>query len=267
MGDILHDLLGISQQAKSDLGAISSKTKSIASFFSDAFESIKKNKSALEAIKANNATNSRRSCGSGVLVCWARAGSAKPMANPARARSKRLFIACFWGFRVMRRRGTCGRTARVAGARERTAFGQWSRGETRKKLDETYNHNDAVAANFTQDAVLVTPCGPIFGRPDIKQWYAELFKTVHLSNLLSTVDEDSPHLISTERNALWATGKWGTSGQGHTGGSAEAKGYWSAICTREGEDWKLRMLNSHFTIEPVATGAITPSPTATPSTQ
>jgi ketosteroid isomerase-like protein len=138
-----------------------------------------------------------------------------------------------------------------------------------KKLDETYNDNDAnaVAANFTQDAVLVTPFGPIFGRPYIKQWYAELFKSVHFSNLLSTADEDSPHLICRERNALLATGKWGTSGQGHTGGSAEAKGYWAAICTREGEDWKLRMLSSHFTIEPVATGATTPSPTATPSTQ
>jgi hypothetical protein len=31
----------------------------------------------------------------------------------------------------MRRRGTCGMTARAAGARERTAFGQWSRGDTR----------------------------------------------------------------------------------------------------------------------------------------
>jgi ketosteroid isomerase-like protein len=137
-----------------------------------------------------------------------------------------------------------------------------------KKLDETYNHNDAdaVAANFTQDAVLVTPFGSISGRPYIKQWYAELFKTVHFSDLLSTADEDSPHLIGTERNALWATGKWGTSGQGHTGGSAKAKGYWSAICTREGEDWMLRMLSSYFTIEPAATNATTPSPTATPST-
>ena len=134
-----------------------------------------------------------------------------------------------------------------------------------KKLDETYNHNDAdaVAANFTQDAVLVTPFGLIFGRPHIKQWYTGLFKTVHLSNLLSTADEDSPHLIGTKRNALWATGTWGTTGQGQTGASAEAKGYWSAIGTREGQDWKLRMLSSHFTIEPVATGATT----ATPSTQ
>jgi ketosteroid isomerase-like protein len=138
-----------------------------------------------------------------------------------------------------------------------------------KKLDEIYNDNDAnaVAANFTQDAVLMTPFGPIFGRPYIKQWYAELFKSVHFSNLLSTADEDSPHLICGEHNALWATGKWATSGEGHTGGSAEAKGYWAAICTREGEDWKLRMLSSHFTIEPVATGATTPSPTATSSTQ
>ena len=53
-----------------------------------------------------------------------------------------------------------------------------------KKLDATYNHNDADAV-AAQDAVLVTPFGPIFGRPHIKQWYAVLFKTVHLSNLLA----------------------------------------------------------------------------------
>jgi hypothetical protein len=35
-----------------------------------------------------------------------------------------------------------------------------------KNFDAAYNRNDAtaVAANFTQDVILVTPCGPILGR-------------------------------------------------------------------------------------------------------
>src|SRR6516225_2526886 len=39
-----------------------------------------------------NATNSSRSFGSGVFVCWAMVGKAKPIANPARVSSRRIFI-------------------------------------------------------------------------------------------------------------------------------------------------------------------------------
>jgi ketosteroid isomerase-like protein len=62
-----------------------------------------------------------------------------------------------------------------------------------KKFDEAYNKNDAtaVAANFTEDAVLVTPYGPVSGRQAIEQWYAAMFKYAQVSNNLSQPDEDS----------------------------------------------------------------------------
>jgi hypothetical protein len=41
-----------------------------------------------------------KNAGSGVFVCWAKAGNAKPIANPARASSKRIFIVSFRGFRT-----------------------------------------------------------------------------------------------------------------------------------------------------------------------
>jgi ketosteroid isomerase-like protein len=130
-----------------------------------------------------------------------------------------------------------------------------------KQFDEAYNRNDAAAvgANFTEDAVLVTPYGPIFGRRAIEQWYAELFKGVHLSNLLTPADEDSPHPIGTGGNAMWATGKWSATLQGH-GGSEEAQGYWgSAIEGREGEPWTIRMLC--FNTAPASTASPSPMPT------
>jgi uncharacterized protein YjbI with pentapeptide repeats len=53
MTDILHDRLGVSSQAKSDLGSLGGKVKSIATFFSDAIEGIRKNKTAVEAITSS----------------------------------------------------------------------------------------------------------------------------------------------------------------------------------------------------------------------
>lgn len=63
MTDFLHDRLGLSSQAKSDLGGISEKLKTIATFFSDAIEGIRKNKTAVEAIRNN-------------VPWWAEAGGA-----------------------------------------------------------------------------------------------------------------------------------------------------------------------------------------------
>jgi hypothetical protein len=39
-----------------------------------------------------NASICSRKCGSGVLVCWARVGKTKLIANPARLSSNRIFI-------------------------------------------------------------------------------------------------------------------------------------------------------------------------------
>jgi len=114
-----------------------------------------------------------------------------------------------------------------------------------------------VAALFTEDGVYMTDRGPVIGRPAIEKYHADLFKQFHLSNSLITVDEDSPHMIGTASNELWATGAWSATIQGQNFGPIQIKTYWSVI--REGDDWNIRMLS------PVP--AATPSPATTPSSQ
>lgn len=133
-----------------------------------------------------------------------------------------------------------------------------------KNLDEACNNNDAdaMAVDFTDDAVLVTTYGPFFGRQAIRDWYAELFKDVHASDFLSNIDPDSPYSIGTDHGEMWATGNWRTTLQGK-GGSLEAKGYWSAIGSREDEHWKIRML----CLNSIPESAALPAPTASASNQ
>ena len=106
-----------------------------------------------------------------------------------------------------------------------------------------------MAANFTEDGILVTPGGPISGREAIEKHYADDFKQgFHSSNNIATPDEDSPHIIGTDGNEIWATGKWSATIQGKDWGPISATGYWSVI--REGDDWKIRMLAFNVTPAP-----------------
>ena len=133
-----------------------------------------------------------------------------------------------------------------------------------KALTDALDKNDAaaVAANFTENGILVTSYGQFWGRQAIEHWYAELFKDVQSSNNLVTVDEDSPYTPCTAGNELWATGKWSQTLKGPNG-FTEVKGYWSAIAILEGEDWNIQMLCPNVTSAPAAT----PSATASPSAQ
>ncbi|HSZ80564.1 MAG TPA: nuclear transport factor 2 family protein [Chthoniobacterales bacterium] len=128
-----------------------------------------------------------------------------------------------------------------------------------KKHTDALDKNDAaaVASNFTENGILVTPDGPIFGREHIEEYYEGVFKQVQLSDNLAPVDDDSPHAIGTGGKELWATGKWSASVKGQNFGPLAARGYWSVI--REGDDWKIRMLTFNTSPAPAAT----PSPTAT----
>jgi uncharacterized protein (TIGR02246 family) len=132
-----------------------------------------------------------------------------------------------------------------------------------KKFDEAYDNNDAaaVAALFTEDAVLVTTQGPIYGREAIAKHYADVFRKVHFSNHIAKPDQYSPHTIGTAGNEMWWNGKWNVTLEGQTGSPKQAKGYWTSIVVRDGDTWKDRMQISIVS----QAQAVTPSPTTTTS--
>jgi ketosteroid isomerase-like protein len=112
------------------------------------------------------------------------------------------------------------------------------------KLAEAINKNDAeaVAAVFTEDGVVVTPQGPIYGREAIKEHYTEVFKQFELSNDIPKADPNSPHTIGTAGNEVWETGEWSSNFRDiDSGGTGQNRGYYSAIYVREGDAWKIRV--------------------------
>ena len=125
--------------------------------------------------------------------------------------------------------------------------------EFNNKIDEAYNNNDvtALTAFYAEDAVLVTPDGPIYGRPAIEKYYSDLFKQVHFSKHLAKVDQYSPRMIGDER---WDTGEWSATiqVQSQKGDPIQLKGYFGCIDIREGDDWKIRMLTYNMTPSPAS---------------
>jgi ketosteroid isomerase-like protein len=138
-----------------------------------------------------------------------------------------------------------------------------------KKTDAAMNNGDAaaIAACFTEDGVLVTNTGPIYGREAIEKHFADVFKRIQFSNSISKWDQKSPHVhpLGTAGNETWDCGEWSQTLQGKNFGPIQLKGYWSAIEVREGDTWKLRMDTWNITPASTATGTVTPSPTATPN--
>jgi uncharacterized protein (TIGR02246 family) len=126
--------------------------------------------------------------------------------------------------------------------------------EMAKNFENAWNNNDAsaLAGLFTEDAVLVNDSGPVYGREAIKKYYADLFQKVHFSNQVSTLDQDSPHLIGGDGNEVWETVAWSATIQAKGGGPIQIKGYASSIAVREGGVWKKRMLTVNLTPAPPA---------------
>ena len=118
-----------------------------------------------------------------------------------------------------------------------------------KKFDEACDNNDAaaVAACFTEDAVLVNDTGPVYGRKAIEKSYADLFQKWRVSNHISKRDQYSPHIIGTSGNEAWSNGEWSQTYQVNGGRPIQFKGYWSNIQVREGDAWKTRMTMSNVT--------------------
>jgi uncharacterized protein (TIGR02246 family) len=120
-----------------------------------------------------------------------------------------------------------------------------------KKYDEAVSNNDAaaVAALYTEDAVFVSDSGPIYGRQAIEKRYADVFQSWRPKNHITKRDPNSPRFIGTADNVA-ENGEWSETGQGPTGELIQIKGYWSAIDTREGDAWKIRMLTWNITPPP-----------------
>jgi ketosteroid isomerase-like protein len=112
----------------------------------------------------------------------------------------------------------------------------------KRRFGEACNNNDAaaIAAFFTEDAVLVTDTGPVRGRKAIERSFADLFQKWRVSHHIRKRDQYSPHIIRTASNEMWATGVWSATVQGQSGGPIQHKGYWTVI--REVDDWKIQML-------------------------
>jgi ketosteroid isomerase-like protein len=116
-----------------------------------------------------------------------------------------------------------------------------------QKYDEAFNNNDAaaLAATFTEDAVLVNDTGPVYGREAIELYYADLFQKLHFSNQMTESDQYCPHIIGTAGNEAWSNGEWSTTIQGQNFGPVHSKGYFSSITVREGDVWRKRMQMSN----------------------
>jgi uncharacterized protein (TIGR02246 family) len=112
-------------------------------------------------------------------------------------------------------------------------------GELHRKLDEAYNKNDAaaVAALFTEDALLVEPDGLFSGRQAIEKRYADTFQQ---SPIISFNTSRERRYLNAIDNAVCGAGQWTSTFQSQTG-PVFALGYWSAIYVREGDAWKIRV--------------------------
>jgi uncharacterized protein (TIGR02246 family) len=120
-----------------------------------------------------------------------------------------------------------------------------------KKFDEAVNNNDAaaVAALFTEDAIFLTDTGPLYGPQAIQKQFAEWFKGAHHSNHTTKGDPNSFRIVGTA-DKIASNGEWSETDEPPNGKPFQLKGYWLAIDTREGDDWKIWMVAAYTTPAP-----------------
>ena len=127
-----------------------------------------------------------------------------------------------------------------------------------KKFEDAWNNNDAVAlaALFTEDAVLIEESGPVYGREAIEKHYRDMFQNVHFSNnrtMYNDPNPNSPHSIGMDGNEMWENGEWSMTWQVKGGDPEQHKGYHASIAVREGGVWKKRLLITNITPAATAT--------------
>jgi uncharacterized protein (TIGR02246 family) len=114
--------------------------------------------------------------------------------------------------------------------------------EFTKKFASALESNDAaqMAGVFAADAIYVTNKGPLHGQAEIQQYFADLFKGVHVDNHWAQVDANSVKFVGPDK--VWRNGEWCNSVQLPNGDKKTVEGFWSAVEVRDGDTWKHQML-------------------------
>ena len=103
------------------------------------------------------------------------------------------------------------------------------------------------ASVFTEDAVRVTPQGPMVGRSAIEKNLTEVFKVYNH-------DSSKVNQVMVINGMIFANGSWGGKIQGPNGLNP-IKGYWSNTWVRDGGTWKMRMDAFNQTQPPPTAGS------------
>jgi uncharacterized protein (TIGR02246 family) len=129
-----------------------------------------------------------------------------------------------------------------------------------KKYDQAFNKHDAtaIAALFSQNAVILPPGPMLSGTQAIEKAYQDAFKNTnfnsdHLGKIVQV------QALGTD--AAWVVGEWSVSAQGTNNARQNLHGNWGAVAERENGQWTVRMATWNM-IEPPpaeATGSTTPS--------
>jgi len=102
----------------------------------------------------------------------------------------------------------------------------------------------AVAALYTEDAVLNTPNGAFTGRQVIERLYEHYFRDDHSKNVPTVVNE----LNSALDNEVRVTGKWSDSFEEPVTYTVHAEGNYSWGLLHEGNTWRIRESTFDITI-------------------
>ena len=92
----------------------------------------------------------------------------------------------------------------------------------------------ALAALYTEDAVIFTTNGPISGRPAIEKALADTFKRYRPD------PSKLERVVAVANDAMVRGGSWSGTFQG-VGAPVHLRGFWTTTDVRDGSTWKIRM--------------------------
>src|ERR1700730_15738704 len=103
-----------------------------------------------------------------------------------------------------------------------------------ERFDNAMRTKDVAGSTaiFTEDAIRVTPDGPLVGRAAIEKDFAEGFKVY-------SHDASKGNQVMVVNGLIFANGSWGGTLQGPNG-PMQIKGYWGHTEVPDGGTWKMR---------------------------